>query len=321
MKLSDVHLDLNEFEPYLSFETGHTQTLLSHLVPTKTPMRNWQEQVIDLIDEDQLLVHYINQQGPCTLSVYHGLTGDSESDYMRRTAEIAIERGWNVILANHRGVKSKARHTKTYHSGRGEDISSVLTWSMQKFQNTRQIAVGFSMSGSILLNLLTGRRGEQKPNFAVVVNAPLDLMKASKKLMSGFSRLYDFRFYQRLRKMAALKQGIKLPQLGNTWDIDENITAVVNGYKDARDYYTQCSAYPYLDRISTKTFVLSSYDDPFIEVEDYKSGKWNKDHVHLTLMKHGGHMGYFSKEKHPKYGHRWMDHYLGSVFDQISKMI
>ena len=175
------------------------------------------------------------------------------------------------------------------------------------------------MSGSILLNLLCGRYGKEQPDIAVVVNAPLDLKKAAEYLSKGLSKIYDYRFYRTLKMLIQKREEIKMPFLGRTVDIDEMYTSKVNGFKNAADYYEKCSAGKYLDRITTRTFVLSAYDDPFIDVDDYVKAKWGPG-VHLTLQSYGGHMGYFDRKKDPKYGHRWLDHYLGSVFDSIRSL-
>lgn len=319
LKFKDIDLKLNEFVPFWPFWTGHTQTILSHVAKTKINERPWTEKLIDVSDGDQILIKYLNQNGKTTLSVYHGLTGNSESDYMRRTAEIGLALGWNVILVNHRGVNSKAIAHKTYHSGRGDDASAVIEWSKTNFLNTKQVATGFSMSGSILLNLATGLKGEVRPDYAVTVNAPLNLSHAAFKLKTGFSKLYDLRFYMRLKKLAAKKGFNNFPMFGTVNDVDNLYTSVMNGYKNAEDYYQKCSVGPVLKNLKVKTFVLSSYDDPFIGIEDYLNANWN-EHAHVTLIKQGGHMGFYSKNKDPKYSRMWMDHYLESVFKQINLM-
>ena len=51
-------------------------------------------------------------------------------------------------------------------------------------------------------------------------------------------------------------------------------------------------------------------------LSDYLKAKW-KQNVHLTFKEHGGHMGYFAKKKDPGHGHRWLGHYLESVFKKI----
>ncbi|MBY0451842.1 MAG: thioesterase, partial [Bdellovibrionaceae bacterium] len=297
----------------------HTQTLISHVVPSVTPEHVWSQHIIKLPDGDELLAEYIDNKADVTLSVYHGLSGNSKSDYMRRTAEVGLAQGWNIVLVNHRGAHPKAFARQTYHSGRSEDASAAIGWARSHFANSKQVAVGYSLSGSILLNLLTGRHGGQLPDFGIVVNAPLKLDTAARRLSQGLSRIYDFRFYFKLRRFVKARN-VRLPHFGTMYDFDDAYTSVANGFKDADDYYAQCSVFDYLDRIQAKTFVLSSFDDPFIDVQDYLSANWNEN-TNVTLLKYGGHMGYYSRDIDSKYGRRWLDHYLESVFNQIKTMI
>lgn len=306
-------------QPVLPVFTGHTQTVLGHVVRSITINRNYAEHILKLPDGDELYLLYFDQQAATTVIVGHGLGGSSDADYVRRTADVVAAKGWNVILVNHRLAHPKAKAKKSYHSGRGEDLSAVLEWSRLHFKGSKQIAVGFSMSGSILLNLLCGMNGNEKPDFGIVVNAPLDLKDSAYKLSEGFSKAYDIRFFYTLKKLIEAETEYKLPIYGRTFDVDNLYTSKANGFRDAFDYYNQCSAFPYVEKIKTPTFVLSAHDDPFIDVKYYLDAKWNKN-VHLTLQKFGGHMGYFNKIKDPKYGRRWLDHYLGSVFEQIQKL-
>lgn len=316
MNFSDIKLDLREMSPYIPVLTGHSQTLLGHLVPSPRLNAVVQPQVLTLPDGDELYIEYVDNKSNTTVSLFHGLGGSSAADYIGRTARIAGKMGWNIILVNHRAASVKAKATKTYHSGRGEDAGAVMEWARKKFSGTKLVGVGFSMSGSILLNLLSGRYGESKPDYAVIVNAPLDLKKAAVRLTYGMSKIYDYRFYLILKKIILEKDNIKLPPIGRTLDIDDIYTSKKNGFVNGDDYYEKCSVLNYVDRVKTKTFVLSSYDDPFIDVNDYLNAKWGPD-VHLTLQKFGGHMGYFNKKTHPQYGRRWLDHYLRTVFEKI----
>jgi predicted alpha/beta-fold hydrolase len=277
---------------------------------------NLTNEILTLPDGDQVSVEWAQGTQPYTLSLYHGLGGNSQADYIQRSALIANELGWNIVLVNHRGADARAIAVKSYHSGRGDDADFIIKWCRQKFINSKQIALGFSMSGSILLNLLAKRFGSEQPDVGIIVNAPLDLSKAAWQLTKGFNRIYDVRFFLILKKIISEKSDIHLPLIGRTLDLDQLYTAPVNSFKDRDDYYEKCSTKNVVGRIETQTFILSSEDDPFIDVNDYKTAKWNKN-IHLTLSPFGGHMGYFSKEVDPKYGHRWLDRYLRSVFDKI----
>lgn len=316
-KFGNLDLQLKPFVPYLNFWTGHSQTILGHIVPSRELDFSLQQEILTLPDGDQISVEFIQGNQPYTLSVYHGLGGNSRADYMRRSALAAHELGWNIVLVNHRGAVVGTQAVKSYHSGRGEDAEFAINWCRQKFPNSKQIALGFSMSGSILLNLLTRRYGSAQPDVGIVVNAPLDLKSATEKLTVGASKVYDLRFFFNLKRtIIERNQGVKIPLVGKTMDIDRLYTAPVNHFRDHEDYYEKCSTKNYLERIQTKTFVLSAKDDPFIDVKDYLNSVWS-DSVHLTINEAGGHMGYFSKDIDPKYGRRWLDHYLGCVFKAI----
>lgn len=316
MEFSKIDLKLNPFVPLMPLSTGHTQTVLGHIIPSRFPSLKMTEQILSLADGDELLLEYADHNSAHTISIYHGLAGDSQADYVQRSAGLAQKLGWNIILVNHRGANPKAQAKKTYHSGRGEDAEAVLKWAGARFPGTKQIALGFSMSGSILLNLLTRRSGSIQPDYAIVVNSPLDLARCAHLLTVGFSKVYDYRFYMILKKLIQSKEQISLPFLARTTDIDQLYTSKVNGFSDAEDYYRKCSTLKYVGQIETRTFVLAAHDDPFVDVKDYLRADWNAN-VHLTFKKHGGHMGYFANKKDPKYGHRWLDHYLESVFEKI----
>ena len=310
-------LNLLPFRPLVSAWTGHSQTLLGHLIPSAALNAVFKQEVVTLSDGDELLLEYKSGTADITLSIYHGLGGDSQSDYVRRAANIALTLGWNVVLVNHRCVSVLAQAKRSYHSGRGDDAEAVIIWARKKFVGSKQVALGFSMSGSILLNLLTGRYGKLTPDVAIVINAPLDLGRSADLLSKGFSKIYDIHFFLVLKKLIKRNKAIRLPVIGGTRDIDDLYTASANGFLDRHDYYTQCSSLLHLENISSPIFVLTAADDPFVDFTNYQAAKW-PDHVHLTYLKHGGHMGYINRYSLENHGHRWLDYYLDRVFKTIT---
>lgn len=185
------------------------------------------------------------------LMLFHGLGGSSESDYISRIAEIAFGMKWIVIRVDHRGSGQVfGEYTEPYHSGRGEDVSDILDYSKNRFPGCEQIILGVSMSGTIILNLLTGRFGKTQPDRAIVINAPLSLHDAAARLQNGFSLFYDWRFYFKLKKMILKKEKtFRLPRIGNTATIDELFTSKKSGFRNKNHYYDECSPYPHLSQI------------------------------------------------------------------------
>lgn len=329
MVISKIQLNLADLQPIFKFETGHSQTLLAHFLPTPIFVEEFEIQYLKFSDGDQCgLKIYENKsknKKNIVISLYHGLAGDHKSDYIQRTARVAFDLGWTVVMVDHRGAGVAEGLAKLpYHSGRGADISDVLLYLKNRFPNHVQIANGFSMSGSILLNLICGRYGQIKPDYAVVVNAPIDLKDAAESLTKGLSKLYDFRFYQKLKSDIKKNYNTVLPITGSTHNIDDLFTSKKSGFTDKNDYYEKCSTYKYIENIQTPTFVLTAMDDPFVSFDKYKKLNW-PDCVHVTYSKYGGHMGYYSKIELNHYGvdfkKRWMDQYLDSVFRKIEENI
>jgi len=318
VKILDLDLNLLAFEPYFKFETAHTQTLLGHFI--KSPVFNQKVSVqsITLSDGDQMSFRFHLNTSDYIVVIFHGLGGTADSDYMHRTAVLANRLGHSVALVEHRGVgHTRGSARRPYHSGRGEDASAISEYLRQNYPNKKQIFIGFSLSGSVLLNLLTKRFGQHLPDFGIVVNAPIKLNHASARLQKGFSKFYDLRFYFMLKKMIKEQDPkMKLPLWGSTQLIDKLYTSQKSGFIDDQDYYKTCSTFDYLTHISVPTFVLTSEDDPFIVFDDYMKAQWN-ELTHRTFLKYGGHMGYICRQTLPVFKRRWLDHYLDQVLKKI----
>lgn len=324
-KIDSIKLDLAPFVPVLKLETAHSQTILGHVLKSKIFNEDGRQMFLSLPDGDQMSLKVYENKSPnrknAVVGLFHGLAGDHTSDYIQRSAQVAFDLGYSVCLVDHRGAGlAEGMAKKPYHSGRGEDASEVSAKLRELFPEMKQIFIGFSMSGSILLNLITQRYGNNLPDYCVVVNAPIDLLKASSHLIKGFSRVYDIRFYHMLRKLIAKADPrVYLPIMANSRLIDDVFTSKKSGFVDSFDYYEQCSTHKHLNKISIPTFVLTSKDDPFIAFEDYATAQWN-ELTHRTFVDYGGHMGYISKNKSDKFGNRWLDHYLNKVLIAIGEI-
>ncbi|MEN0058716.1 MAG: alpha/beta fold hydrolase [Bdellovibrio sp.] len=310
-------LDLIPCTAPLWARSGHAQTLWAHFL--KSPeLSDWGSSFeVDLLDGDRLSCFYLPGTSPFVVSLYHGLSGDVRADYMQRTALLCQKLGHTVVLVNHRGAGANAPFAqRPYHSGSAEDISLVLRKLRELFPGKKQIAVGYSMSGNMLLCLLGGYGGTTKPDGAITVNAPINLMGGSLLLKSGLNRLYDARFVMRLRKVVAEKyqkgwiaERYNIPVWSTIWDLDQIYTAPAAGFKDRADYYQSCSSLHYLHKVDRPTYVLTAHDDPFVSAEDYRSASFSKT-TQVNIERHGGHLGYLSQQETILGSRRWLDYYL-----------
>lgn len=295
--------------------SGHAQTLMAFLLPSKRLTNLGKRVDIDLPDGDRLVARLI--EGPSNFVVYlfHGLSGSIASNYMERTAQVALGLGHTVMLVNHRGCgEGQGLARLPYHSGRAEDLSAALAKGRELFPHHKHLAIGYSLSANALLLLLTKRRGGILPDFAIAVNGPIHLESAALKLRQGLNRLYDKEFVRVCRQDVKRIYGesFKLPAHFDLYEFDRLYTAPKGGFESREEYYRTCSTHEHLHEIQTPTYILSAKDDPFIESSHYEKARLSSA-VQLYLEDHGGHLGYLTREKTPLGTNRWLDYALGEM--------
>jgi len=304
---------------------GHAQTLLGHLLPSpgEPPARipTARRVEVALADGDRLVAYALPGTSGVRVHLFHGLSGDVDADYMRRTAAVLQERGHEVWLVNHRGCGAgRGLAAGTYHSGVSADMQAVLAASRAEAPDRVHLVVGFSLSGNVAL-LLAAQGLEPLPDGLVAVNPPVDLAGASVAIGQGLNRLYELRFLWRLRgavrqreRDGLVRERIRVPALASLMEFDDLYTAPRSGFADGQDYYRRCSSLPRLGAITTPAVIVTAGDDPFVDPGVYRSAELPAP-VLLHVEPAGGHIGYLARDG---LGFRhWLDgalaHYVGEL--------
>ncbi len=326
--MNKVQFDVTPaFSPARFAPTGNLQTILSYYffnAKTNSPCKRHQ---IVLNDGDVLLLRDYNPVNPVgNVVLLHGLSGDADSSYIQRVAAMFLAKNWRVLCVNHRGAgEGRGLAKNLYHSGRSEDVSAISQFVAREFSGESFFAVGFSLSGNMLLKLL----GEKKQPIpaqlagAVSVCAPIDLSTCSQKLRERKNRIYDKRFSRKLMKALRERQTdfpdfpkVNVPRFPRLYDFDEHVVAPLNGFFSAEDYYEKCNARQFWAGIATPTLVLASDDDPFIPGTIYQ-GLPENPAVKVILTRGGGHLGFLSQNKTPLGNRRWMDYAILEFFELL----
>ncbi len=301
---------------------GHAQTIFAHLLPSEAPSLRSRANVtrhrIELEDGDALIALEAPGASGVRVLLFHGLSGDVDSDYMRRAAERLVARGHGVWAVNHRGCGDGAGLArKPYHSGRSDDLRAVLERSRALAPQLRHIVVGFSMSGNIAL--LHAAEPAPLADAVLAINPVIDLADASERISRGLSRLYELRFVRRLR--ADLRERQRLGLIDARFDIspraslrefDEHITAPLGGFAGADDYYARCSSRSRLAQVGVPTAIIAAGDDPFLDVGLYERTPLS-ERISLHIEPHGGHIGFLARG-----GERWIDGALEHYVEQLA---
>jgi uncharacterized protein len=303
--------------------SGHLQTILGNYLPGESPAFPSEPFRIPLRDGDQLAGrHYPGETDVLTL-VFHGLGGDDQAHYVRRTVALARKLGHHVWTVNHRGCGAgRGLAKRPYHSGSGDDLGAAFAAARTLHPHLRQLAVAYSLSANALLLNLGGGLPESaaQPDAAIAVNPPIDLGACSETIHRGLSRLYELRFIRRCRK--AVHQRVEdglVPDIYRTRplmslrEFDDAYTTKAAGFRDADDYYGRCSSRQHLSKITVPTVILLAQDDPFIPWHHVADANPSPA-VHLHVEPRGGHMGYLSRDLP---GHRWLPYAVGHYAQQL----
>ncbi len=318
-------LDLPPLRPPWWARGPHAQTIFARLKSSRCPTPPWQSLALRLPDQDVLKLRVARGRSGTVVYLFHGLGGDVDADYMRRAAALAWGLGHSVVAVNHRGAgEGRGAAAKPYHSGSTLDLATVLLMGQGLFPEHRHIAIGFSISANMLLLLLGRDHHLTMPDAAIALNPPVQLDACSRRLTTGFNKIYDLRFVRMLKRQVRERVAFGLiptfptfPRFADLRDFDAAYTAPHGGFESREDYYARCSAAPHLHAIETPTLILTSRDDPFAPGSDVEACALGPG-VTLHVEARGGHMGYLDKAAP---GGRWLDLALEHALDALSAQL
>ncbi len=267
----------------------------------------------ELPDGDFVDLAWSKREAGPWVCVFHGLAGDITSPYINGVIVALEQAGFRPVFMHFRGCSGEPnRLPVTYHSGHTDDIRALVN-RVVGLNDGPVHAVAYSLGANALLKFLGEEGAQCQLRSVVAVAPPLVLAVCADRMNHGLSRGYQTYLVHALRKAHVAKQQIyphlDLPSaagLKSFWSFDDKVTAPLNGFRGADDYYTRCSARSYLSRIAVSTLVIAAEDDPFFTPAILPNESELSDSVTLELSSHGGHVGFVSGP-HPFAARFWLD--------------
>jgi len=233
----------------------------------------------------------------------HGLEGSIDSHYAKGMLAAVKARGWIGVLMHFRGCSGRPnKHAKSYHSGDIRDIDFLTQFLKEKYLHCNFSLIGFSLGGNVVAKYLA-QHPENPYQSATIICAPLHLSSCSARINQGFSKVYQRFLVNMLKANTKKKIALKLlPKLSEKeldeiktiWDFDQRVTAPINGFKDASDYYQQASGRDTLTKIKQPCLLIHAADDPFLNHQQITLVAELPKHITFEISKHGGHVGFIS---------------------------
>jgi len=310
------------FRPAWWLRNPHLQTLWPTRFRARPDLRLTRERV-ELADGDFIDLSWTEDNGGPVVLLLHGLEGSLESHYSRATLSALRSTGLHAAFMHLRGCSGEPnRLARSYHSGASEDLAEVIEHIRRTRSRAPAGAVGISIGGNLLLKYL-GELGREAPlNAAVAVSVPFRLLDCAQRLDLGPSRLYREHLMRQLRASYRRKfdtrpapLAVELNRLRGFYEYDDKVTAPLNGFDGADDYYARCSCRGYLAKIETPTLIIHARDDPFMFPDTIPGESELGPGVSLELTHLGGHVG-FVQGGFPGRVSYWTDQRIPSFFKQ-----
>lgn len=286
----------------------HLRTLWSRMMRTRervpTRRERWDTPDGDFVELDRLGP----RDGQPRLVILHGLEGSARSHYARGLLAAGRRRQWAADLLIFRSCGDEPnRLLRSYHSGETGDLDFVVRRLIEANPRQPLVLTGISLGGNVLLKWLGESADRMPPQIlgAAAISVPFDLALGSRYLQRGFSRLYEAYFLRSLKKKAIGKAArfpgsldpAAISRAATLWDFDDVVTAPINGFRDAKDYYDKSSSIHWLARIRVPTLLLNARDDPFLPscvLDEVRTIAQSNSALHVEFVAKGGHVGFIS---------------------------
>lgn len=312
------------FKPAWWLRNSHLQTIYPALFRKIANPPDYRRERLTTPDHDFIDVDYCGTGKQPLIILLHGLTGSSQSGYIKGLQLALHKQGFRSAAINFRGCSGQANNrARCYHSGETEDIQFLYQTLRQREPETPIGAAGFSLGGNVLLKWL-GEQGQNLNLFAAVaVSVPLLLGICATKLDKGFAKRYrsnllkELKTYmhnklQHLENIGHTEDADRIKDLGDLsainsfWQYDDRVVAKLHGFRDVHDYYRRSSSRQYLKSITVPTLVIQAVDDPFMTSAVLPGVDEISSHVQLEFTPHGGHVGFIAGHI-PLRPHYWLE--------------
>lgn len=292
----------SNFNPGKFIRNPHWQSMWPTFITWSKPELTVNRQRIELDDGDFIDLDWCseNREAPIII-LLHGVTGSINSPYFKYLIPILVENNWCPVIMYYRGYSGDHNRLNIMtHAGKTDDFAYIVQSLQTRFPTHHIAAIGFSQGANMLLKYL-GEQGNKTPlSCAIAVSPPFQLRSISNRIRHGISRFYQWYLLRELKTFYLKKFQYrpsninieKLTQCDSFWQFDDVVTAPINGFPSAVDYYRYASCARYLPQISIPTLIIHAKDDTIMTPDIIPEEDEISPSTTLELSEHGGHLGF-----------------------------
>ena len=294
----------SSYQAPVIFLNRHLQTVYPRFF-RRVPVKYRRERILTP-DRDFLDLDWVVTGAKRLAILSHGLEGSSRSAYIQGMTRALTRANWDVLAWNFRSCSGEPNWQPCwYHGGQSDDLRCVFSHALVIKKYSEIALIGFSLGGNITLKFLGEHGHDLAPlvSKAVTFSVPCCLAAAAEQLSKGKNIYYTRHFIRKLTQKVRAKrhllsealQKVDLDGLRDFRQFVDALTGPVHGFKNAADYWAQCSAGRFLKDITVPTLIVNALDDPFLGEGCYPFEQARQNpNIHLECPPHGGHVGFIS---------------------------
>jgi predicted alpha/beta-fold hydrolase len=243
--------------------------------------------------------------------ILHGLTGGSNTCYIKETILGFIDKGYKIVVIQYRGINDTPLLTPLmFHGGFTDDLLYSLRYIHRRY-NLPMYCMGISMGANIFTKFLATNYEEWKGIIKCLISLsnPYNLDEVEKRnrgsLMEKLILILLKNYLRKNQNLLELNESIDYDVISKTRryrEIDQHvILALFKNYNTVDDYYRDASCEHELENMKFPCLFLSSRDDVLssIEILDFKKGIYifnlvlNNEKLIFLSTAQGGHVCWF----------------------------
>ena len=207
-----------------------------------------------------------------------------------------------------------------YNASLTQDLKAVLNTPC----GLPRFVFACSFSGNTLLHLLS--KQELPLRACLLVSTPMSLADSVKRLQRWNNVLFHLFFLKALYRDFRLKEKrypkkfgrfLKASYYRSLTAFDDNVTAPMNGFAGAADYYARHEIKDKLQSIRNNVHFIHAADDPLCSVDQLKTSlACASPTVDAEIPLKGGHAGFYDGRKSSDYSGYWLEKRTVEYFEQ-----
>ncbi|XP_064487648.1 protein ABHD1-like [Ornithodoros turicata] len=309
--------------------TSNGQSIVAILLQEFRPQIAYDRQILFLSDGGEAALDWFvggtDSHSPTVLFT-HGITGDSQSYYLKVIVPMVQSIGCRCAVFNQRGCGGVPLKTARIQSCiNTDDLGIALDAIKRRYPSGPILAVGYSMGGIVICQYLSQQADNSLIDAAITVSTPTDIHAASESLNSfGFNRVVNYYIARKLVNFAERNRSVLEPKVNfeqviqakTIRQFDSCCTAVVLGFNNVDEYYEAASIRRKLGTVRRPLLFLMSTDDIFVldttPIREIESSVY----LGAVLLPRGGHIGFvdgFLWPWPPFYAERFVYEYVKTL--------